>query len=180
MEITSKYMICSELKSGDRIFVRTKFVWYKPLTIISAIIRAVAGVKYNHVEIVVRNWDIPFVNGAIFNGIISRQAIDELSGKQIRVVRRKEPIVERDFCVRANSRIGTTKYDFAGLLFHQLVYQLTNMRLWIGRSEEKADNRMACYEYAAWCYKDIDWWKADPVTMINDEDYYLIFEGKVI
>lgn len=60
-----------EYKTGDIIFFRIKFKWYNPTTWISALVRLFATIEYNHVGIVVLNWDMPMVNEAVGRGVIS-------------------------------------------------------------------------------------------------------------
>jgi hypothetical protein len=146
---------------------------------LSALIRLFARIRYNHTGVIVNNWSIPFVNEAVGRGIISIEAKERMAGKQVKIFRRKNPIIERDFAIRANSKLGKTPYDFSGLLFYQLAFQL--FHVWIGtKNKERAEKKMYCYEYIAWLHSDIfsDWWKINPKDIEKNEYLECIFEGK--
>jgi len=164
------------LKSGDRVFVRNTLVWYKPMSWLATLIRSIAKIKYNHTGVIVRNWGEPFVNEAIAKGIYPIPASKDLKGKYVRIDRYKYDINEKVFCVKANTKIGN-KYDFWGLLWHQLLFQI--FHIWVGHTKEFAEDKMYCYEYGAWCFDWVfpEWWKIDPIKYLEHEDFEVIFEG---
>jgi hypothetical protein len=166
------------LQTGDIVYFRTRARLLNPLTWIAPPIRFFAKIKYNHVGVIVENWDVPFVNEAVEKGVISINSLDRIKGK-VMIKRPLFEIDERKFAVKANSMLGKTGYDFSALLIHQLIFQTTG--IWMGRKGNKAAKRMYCYEYVAWCYNKLfpEWWKISPINMINHKDFETVFEGKV-
>ena len=161
-----------DYKTGDIVLFKTKFKWYNPITYVSVAIRAITGYDYNHVGVVVSNWDKLFLNEAIEKGVISIPLEKRLKGQEILVLRDSSPIDEKKFAVEANSFLGNTGYDFSSLLVFQLIYQITNK--WIGRKEENATKRMYCSEYVAYLYKMKDWWAVAPDAIGNDKRFVKI------
>ena len=111
-----------ELKTGDIILFRTPFKVFNPISYLSASIRFFASIKYNHAGIIIKNWDVPFVNEAVGRGVISMPYIDRKADK-IKILRPAFDINEKELAQKANSALGKTPYDFSGLLFWQLLFQ---------------------------------------------------------
>lgn len=173
-----------ELKTGDIVLFHSDFKFYSPISYLSAAIRFFADIYYNHVGIIIKNWDVPMVNEAVGRGIISDIVTDRLRGKEIKILRPKFEFLEKELAIKANNKLGNTGYDFSGLLFYQLIFQLT--KVWIGtKNKQRAEKRMYCYEYVAFLINQIkpdiyqDWWEIDPNKLINDSDNFEVtFEGK--
>lgn len=175
------------LETGDIVLFYTPFKWSKIRTYLSAAIRFFAGTKYNHAGVVVRNWGKAMLNEAQAVGIITEPCATRLKGCYIKVMRRidinERP--EKYYAVRANQMLGNTKYDFAGTLWHQLIYnisyKITGVKRWFGKTGKEAENRMYCYEYAAWLHSDLfpEWWKVELHLMRYDSRFKTIFKGNV-
>jgi hypothetical protein len=172
-------MKIADFKTGDIILFHTPLVWYKPMSWLSALIRLFTKSYYNHVGVVVCNWGVPFLNEAIEIGVTPIMLSERINGSDIRVIRPKSPIMdEKTFAMQANSKLGRTGYDFKGLLFYQLIYQLTGH--WLGHTDAgHADRRMYCAEYGAWMYKNIfkDWWEVAPNVIDQSVAFFTVFKG---
>ncbi len=166
-----------KVKTGDIVFFRTKFSWKSPMSWLSVAIRWAARIKYNHVGVVVENWGQPFINEALANGIVSQPYSTRVKGKQIMVVRPKRPIEEEAYAKEANCLLGIP-YDVKGLIWDQLIFQITGK--WSGQGEHEAKDRLYCYEYAALMNKEDypDWWKVDPKSFLNGNWHYEIKQPK--
>jgi len=70
------------------------------------------------------------------------------------------PVWGKTFRYRALSKVGVTPYDIPSLLLWQPLFLFTGK--WYGRTEEKAEKRMYCSEYVAWCHKIPEWWEMNP------------------
>ena len=171
-------MNLKDFKTGDIILFHTQVKWYSPISWLSWQIRFFTKCRYNHVGVVISNWHQPFLNEAIETGVISIPIKDRLSGCDIRVIRYVNPIAEIDFAIKANDKLGHTGYDFSGLLFYQLIYQLTGH--WLGHTGKAAEGRMYCGEYCAYLYPTIFeyWWKTAPSDIHNSREFTTLFEGK--
>ena len=135
---------------------------------------------YNHVGVVVRNWDVPCLNEAVETGVNAVPLSDRLKKSDVKILRPKIVYMdERQMAVRANSKIGHTGYDFSGLLFYQLIYQLTGH--WLGHTGVHAEGRMYCGEYAAWCYVALfsNYWKTTPADIERSSDFNVVFKGVI-
>ena len=149
------------IKTGDIIFFRSKFKWYAPMSWLSTMIRLVAGIKYNHVGIIVFWGKTPMVLEAIGRGIVPTALDIRFRASDCKIVRPKK--VAKHFVDKAVSYAGHTKYDVFGLIWHQLIWNITGYRLWIGRQRpDTADKSLYCYEYAALMEGDKDWWMVKP------------------
>lgn len=122
----------------------------------------------------VSNWDTLFLNEARGKGIIARplELYLERKGCKIAILRRKYPFSEREFCTRANSKLGT-KYDIEALL-DNAIYR--TFKKWIGRTKENAESKMVCSEYAAWSHRMLQWWLVAPADILNHEEFIIIYK----
>jgi len=172
-----------DVRTGDIVLFRTPFKLWKPASWLSALIRYFAKIKYNHVGVVVSNWNVPFVNEALGRGVIPSPFKDRVIGVQVKILRPNFYLAdgfEKAFATKANSKLGITGYDFSGLLFFQLVYQIFGV--WIGtKNKKRAEKRMYCYEYVGWCYSNLfpDWWKINPAKISDIANFSSLFEGKL-
>lgn len=169
-----------KLESGMQIFFYTPFRWTDLMSWLASAIRYFAKIKYNHASTVVCNWFVPFVNEAVASGVNPTNCADRLKGRQILIRRFKGglPYTERDFCIRANEKLGDTKYDYKGLVFYQLVFQL--FHVWLKRKREYVERHMYCYDYNAYCYQEYygpEWWNINPSAMLSDDRFETVFEG---
>lgn len=173
--------LSSLVKTGDIVMFYTPLKWYKPLTWLSALIRFFTGASYNHVGVVVRNWDQPFINEAVAKGVIAIPFEHRFSNQKVLIFRFEKPQDERDFAIKANSKIGKTPYDFVNLFVWQLWFQLSGR--WIGPTGD--ESKMVCSEYVAWCYQNrfSSWQKTDPEDIERSIDEFtdssVVYEGTV-
>lgn len=171
-------LIDKNLQTGDVVLFHTKFKWNSPMSWLAAIIRKFIKFPYNHVGIIVNNWDKPFLNESNDKGVNSTVALDRLKDRKIKILRPKDIINEREIAIKANSRLGITKYDVLGLIFYQLIYKLTGK--WVASSRTNNTERlMYCSEYAAWVYSTefTEWYKVDPKDLGNSDFFETIYEN---
>lgn len=163
------------IQTGDIVVSRTNFKWTNPLSYLSAAIRFFAKTKYNHAAIVVFNWNKPFTNEAIGTGVVAHPFGNRIKGKKIKVLRVYDPENESVIAIKANSKIGTVKYDFIGLIY-QAIY--LTFGKWYGKKGVASEKRMYCFEYAAWVYSDIflKYWKVRPADVIDSKYFYEVLD----
>jgi hypothetical protein len=166
------------LQSGDIVIFRNEFVWYQPITWLATLIRFFTKSPYNHAGIVVTSWGVPMINEALGGGIRCRPADKYLARRKssILILRPKVPVDEREFCIQANSLIGT-KYNFKGLI-DQLIYRVTGR--WTGHTGRFAEtyNRLICTQYVAWCYGLHAWWKYSVKELLDNNDFVVVYSAK--
>lgn len=161
-----------DFKTGDLVFFRDSLSW-NPMSWLATLIRFFARVKYNHVGIVVFDSGDFCIVEAIGRGIVKRSLTDRLKGRKVKIRRQKQPIPTING--RALSMVGT-EYDFAGLLWYQLIFQVSGE--WVGyKSPEKAARKFYCYEFAAWCVGWSQWWMVNPKEFLNSDLFTDIYEN---
>lgn len=163
------------LETGDIVLFRTK-PSLNPLSWVAAGIRFFTRYRYNHVGIVVSNWDKLFINEAVEKGVLSIPLEGRLDGQEIKIIRGINSIDEKVFARKANSFLGKTGYDFSSLLLFQLWFQLTGK--WVGKKGDRASRRLYCSEYAAYMYELKDWWTYSPDMIGEEKNFMTIFEGE--
>lgn len=162
---------------GDVIFFRTKFSLWSPMSWLSALIRFFARIKYNHVGIIAYD-DVTgelCVFEAVAKGITSTSFEKRIENRQV-IVRRPRPYIKKDdaYYFDLCNKYKGYKYDKAGLLWEQLILQLTGK--WVGTTnKEKAMRKFYCYEFAAFVSGEQDWLKINPKTFLTSTDYRTIF-----
>lgn len=120
-----------------------------PLTWLSAIIRIIAKVPYNHIgDIVVRNDEVN-VYESVFRGYVATPLSEKIVGleygKDFMVYQPNyKAFDEAVFSIEARNMVGRTPYDFSGLFLQQLLYQTTGV--WLGRRWHEATKSTYCYE----------------------------------
>lgn len=165
------------MNTGDVILYRTNFCWYKPMTWLSAAIRLFTGVKYNHVAVIVSNWERLFINEANQKGVITNpiEAKLERNGNEYIVLKPIFNINEREFAIRANGKIGT-KYDYFNLIFQQVHYRI--FKWWLGKDIAHEGKRMVCSEYVAYCFEPFadgfeDWYKWSAKEFLESKNFMI-------
>lgn len=175
----------SQLQTGDIVLFYSPFNWKRPMSYLSAAIRFFAAVRYNHAAVYVSNWGVGFINEAVGRGLVPEIASHRLRNVSVKILRppadynKKEEGVAR----KANSLLGYTRYDFAGTLWFQLLFNLFGKKKWFGPTSRKAAmDRMYCYEYAAWVHEDIFpyWWKIDLESVVFSPKMFVVYEGNVL
>lgn len=168
-------MEITDYKAGDLVFFRDTLKWSNPMSWLATLIRFFAKVKYNHVGVITTDNGELFINEAVGKGIVKRSLSSRITNRKILVRRKISYVDEIAFSTIANSQIGK-KYDYAGLLWFQLWYQL--FKEWLGyKSPEKAANRFYCYEYAAWCHEYKDWQMVNPTDFISSNKFKTIYQN---
>lgn len=160
-----------ELKTGDLVFFRSKGV-------LPLLIRKFAKIQYNHVGVVVSNWEKLFLNEAVGRGIMAQPLSNRIDGREKDILIRRpiNPINEKEFAQKANSCLGK-KYDFRGLIINQGLLQVFGK--WNGGDAGKEEGRFYCYEYASFCYQEhFDWWKINPKDLLNSNLFETVFEDE--
>lgn len=161
--------------TGDLIFFRTKLS-LNPASWLSTLIRFFAKIKYNHVGVIILIWGEPFVIEALGKGIVATPLSKRIIGKKIRICRPFRNINEKLFAQKTVSYLST-KYDFIGLLFYQLVLNLTGH--WIGGGSKNQERRLYCYEFVALMHKAdcTNWYSMLPKDLLNAKWHEIIFEN---
>ena len=166
------------MKTGYILETYSPLKWYKPMSWLSNLIRFFCKTKYSHTGIIINDWGVPFINEALANGVMA-SPLTKYIGHHVRIselIQVPEP-QEETLARKANSKIGITPYDFSGLLFWQLLYQLTGH--WFGSTDkDRADDKFFCYEYVGWVHSEFfpDWYKLEPKQM-ETCNRRTIFEG---
>ena len=144
---------------------------------LARMIRKIAKIKYNHVGIVVHVWGVPMLYEAVGRGVICTPLDDRIKGQQIKVCRLYKESDEQRYAVEASLFLGKTPYDFVGLLWHQLILNITG--IYIGRTRTAAATSFYCYEYAAYMNRNEvpEWEKVIPRFFESAAWHHTIFEG---
>lgn len=168
--------IVSNLKTGDIILFHTEFNILKPSTWVGAIIRLFIHSHYNHVGIVISNWNVNFINEATGKGITAHLASHKLQDKKYKVLRPNVEINERYLATLANNMLGVAKYNYFVLCIIMFWYKLTGN--WALSNRESIDtNRFVCSTYVAYCYNFLNWSRYDPSTFEKNNDLTLIYSN---
>lgn len=165
------------IKTGDILYFRTKFRWYKPSTWLGPIIRFFTKIQYNHVGVIVVVAESTFVVEAVGRGVIITPFDVRTEGKKI-MVKRSTIDATVGFAKEALSFCGHTPYDVMGLVVHQLAW--VTMGIWIGpRNEEDAIKRFYCFEFAAYMHRGTypDWATVNVKEFINASWQKLIYKN---
>jgi hypothetical protein len=166
-----------DIQSGDIILFRNEFVWSRPRTYLSTAIRGFTKCYYNHSGIIVNDWDTLMINESLIEGVISRPLEQhiERSKTKILVRRPKVPLVEKDFCSRANSKLGIP-YGFKDLLLNEPLYRIFG--IWLGHTSEHAEKAMVCTQYIAWCHKLENWWLYSDRELLESDYFVTTYQEK--
>jgi len=147
--------------------VHAPFNWRNPLSYISAGIRAVTRFKWHHSAFLyINDKGERVILESDIDGVVSVDYKDWAKNKEIAVHLLPANVDKQTVYNRAISRLGNTKYDFRGLLFHHLVNE--TLGIWIGpKKPGKAYERFTCSEYVAWCTEMTDAYKVTPEQIYN-------------
>lgn len=160
-----------QVQTGDIVYFRTAFKWHKPLAWLSVTIRFFAKIKYNHVGVVVMNWNKPFIAEAVGRGIICTPLDERLKDMKIVIKRPYETPNERSFAIEAMSYMGRP-YDVIGLIWHQLWWNAFGV--WIGPDDPSRNKkRFYCYEYMALLHRKLYpvWWRVKPKEVLEETQH---------
>jgi hypothetical protein len=174
--------ILKNIKTGQIISVHTPFVAYKPHRYLSSAIRLFTNSFWSHTGIFI--WVYGTLCVAEADPKVKITPFREWCKDKIIKVsqcRLPIPISENRIANIILSKQGFTNYDFSSLLFFQPIYQLTG--IWLGRTyKKKADTKLYCSEYVAWCYNQyngmfIDYYKISPSDLAKDTRFKDIYVG---
>ena len=150
--------VINDLKPGDILHCRGN-------RLLSKLIMKFTKSRFSHTAIVIECWGQLYVIDAQRNGVNPRPLKEWLKeyGYYFEISRPALDLMETDIkeiSIKAFSKVGYTKYDFASLFYYQPRYILTGK--WKGKPSETADGRMYCSEYVGWVYNIQNWWKLNP------------------
>lgn len=164
-----------DLKTGDIIYTRMPFVWYKPLRYVSWAIRKVLKTWYNHIAIVVFVWGKPYVAESTSGGVKITPLDKWVRDYQLIIKRPKTILSESRIAQRIMRYQGFTGYDYISLVWYQVLLQITGK--WHGKKRDAADDKLYCSEYVALVYKEdwIEWWKVTPRDLFENVDQDIVY-----
>lgn len=169
-------METTKLKTGDVIFTRMPFVWYKPVRYISWCIRLILGTWYNHVAIYVEIWDADHVAESSAGGVQNRPLKKWARDYEVEVKRCEYVGGKKEIARNIMRYQGYTGYDYISLLFFQLIYQ--TLGIWIGKTKDKAIKKLYCSEYVALIFKDLfpNWWVVTPKDLYKSSHFLTVVQ----
>lgn len=160
-------MAIDNLKPGD-------IVLYSGRGFLPKAIQLFQGRKWNHVGLVVAVDGDNLILEAVAEGVVLNDPIDSFKKSQIMIMRPRFDIGDpKVFSEKAINMSISKPYDFAALLWHQLVFTLTGRSKWVGR-KHTAEERLYCSEVAAYVYHEMfdlfpNWFKTNPAMIREDE-----------
>lgn len=165
----------SQLKTGDVFLQHTKFVWYKPLTWFSALIRKFTKSRWNHTsECLIINWEAYMIE-SLASGITLRTRkdwVDEPYERDMMWQRYNKPFYtnEKDYIIHCLMELDK-KYDWMGIV-KMTIY------LFFGRwnqGETTSESQWRCSEYTAY-NKWLEWRpRYMPRDFANNEDFTILW-----
>jgi len=163
------------LKTGDIVYTRMPFVWYKPLRYVSWAIRKVLKTWYNHIAIVVFIWGKPYVAESTSGGVKITPLLEWIRDYKLIIKRPKSLLSEKKIASRIMEYQGFTGYDYISLVWYQLILQITGK--WHGKERDAADDKLYCSEYAALVYKEQfpEWWKTTPKDLFEKLEQEVVY-----
>lgn len=176
------------LKTGDVFLETTRMNWRRLMSYLSAAIRKIGGIKYNHARALINENGELYAIEAVYPEVVKTPWIDIINDDEIEAVmilRAKDvdQIDEAKYIAEAKALVGLP-YDKPALLLHQLVQQITKrikLSIWIGRIKKKAMGMWYCYEIVAYLRRDIfpKFWRIDPEDeFIPHPIWDVIFKNK--
>ena len=150
-----------QLRTGDILHCRGS-------RLLSRLIMKFTKSRFSHTAIVVECWGQLYIVDAQRNGVNPRPIEEWIKefGYSYTISR---PLIigfdKKEFSLKAFSKVGSTKYDLASLLWYHPRYILTGK--WKGKPEQKAQGRMYCSEYVAWVFNMPNWWKLSPEAVFE-------------
>jgi hypothetical protein len=136
--------------------------------------------KVNHVSIAIEIWGEMYVYESIEKGFVPVKLEDSIKGKDIFVLKPDFKVDKKAISLLTTSMAGHHRYDFASLLFFQVIYQVTKRvagkGLWIGRKDANASKRLYCSEAVAYIYNTLHgimekWWKYFPAMFLEEAKF---------
>ena len=162
-------MKTQEIKTGDVLL-------YRSSSLLSRIIRFFSG-KYSHASIVFDSWYKCFVAEADMKGVVPNSIEDSIKGCEILVLRPKFDFDIKLLDQLITSHLGKHRYNFFLLIIMQLVYQLSNKKIWLywGKNGKQL-RKTVCGQFVAYIYNEYsqgknfnDWAKATPQSLFESD-----------
>jgi len=118
-----------------------------------------------HTAMFIEVWGQPFVIEAQAKGvyIIPLKEWENKWKYKYSVYRSKDALNEKDFAVKAMSKLGHTAYDFESFLFRMPVKLITGNH----KQKKNEDDKMFCSEFVAWCYGIVGAYRMTPIDLYN-------------
>ncbi len=144
---------------------------------IARAIQLFQGRRWNHAGLIVDVWGQLFVLEAVAKGVVLNTIEDSLDLNSDNVmVMRPNFKVAKDFSKVAVELTEGHKYDYAALLWHQLIFKITGRRRWVGR-RHTAENKLYCSELCAYVYNHLHdlfpiWWKTSPAMLREEKENF--------
>lgn len=143
--------------------LRKRFCWYKPTTYLPYLIRKIAKIDWNHVGLI--NTETPdIIYEAIGKGVVKSDYLNVLDEHDEMAFFRLEKELDIKVQLARINRSISSKYDFKGLLWHQLILNI--FKKWVGK--EVQDDKFYCYEFAAYVFHRESAWRVVPKEFIKD------------
>lgn len=156
------------LKTGD-------ILLYHSHTLIGKLIRYFSKSYYSHAAIVFDSWGAVLVAEADSKGVIPNRVKHSIKGCEILVLRPKFEVDPKQLDVMITLELGKHKYNFFLLIVMQLIYQLSNKKVWIywGENGRKL-RKTVCGQFCAYIYNEYngkfpDWAKATPQSLFESD-----------
>jgi hypothetical protein len=171
-------MKINEIRTGDVLL-------YKSNSLLSKLIRFFSG-KYSHASIVFDSWYKCFVAEADKEGVVPNTIEDSIKGCEILVLRPKFEFDVKGLDQLVTSHLGKHRYNYFLLIIMQLIYQLSNKKIWLYLGETGAKlHRTVCGQFVAYVYNEYsggkyftDWAMATPESLF-ESDLFEHFEINV-
>lgn len=153
---------------------------YTSTHFLSRAIRFFTRSTVNHASICIEEWGEMFVAESDKQGFVPNRILSSIKGRQILVLKPMVPYDEKEMGKQITSMLGHHRYDFASLLFFQVIYNVTKWwngkGKWLGKQGEKASRRLYCSEAIAFIYNRLtgimpEWWKYNPDMILRDPNF---------
>lgn len=170
-------------ETGDIILVKVNrfSTWYRKL--LGKLIQFFDGVYYHHAGAI--------AYGMLYEAdtrVITSNPYQRLKGDNILVLRLRQALdaSEKEKYKNILKEAENRKYDYWGVLFHQLIYVLTFRRIWIGKKGTSAKRRPYCTELAVEAIHQLRGyfpqpWKLGPSGLLKLAPLYydVVYEGRI-
>lgn len=136
--------------------------------------------QYHHVAVVAyrKAFDELWVYESVFHGFKPTYSVENylkrIKDENINILTITPEELPENFDTKVEEIYGA-KYDFLGVFFHQIVYQLGkrwfNKEIWLGSKGTGARLRSYCSESVAYIFGHEDWWRWTAADFYN---HYII------
>jgi hypothetical protein len=178
-------MAINNIQVGD-------IVLYSGTKLLPRLIQLFQKRKWNHAGLVVEFEGKLMILEAVAEGAVLRLPEESFAGSQIMIMRPRFEIKDLDgFSKMAIELVLGKPYDYASLLWHQLIFKLSGRRKWVGR-RHTAYMKLNCSELVAYVYDMMYgvfpiWHKTSPAMIRENEvdfepikNFPTIEEGDVV